>query len=395
MLLYISVFSILVSLILFFNNWHINRNATYLAAFLICASTYGIAHYFVMYGKSPFWLAIFYNHFTPLMLLLGPLLFFYVRGTLEDSTALKKWDFIHFIPALIQLIGIVPYTLQPFSKKLQIATSICNNVDTIVYITTNCFYSTTVNFVIRPVALFIYILYCMYLIWKRFAVSNFDPNIPKKQLFVSYRWLIVLIVSLFFIVVEFLIITFNSIHTKPSIGLINSYPIYILAGVGYCILSFSLLLFPSILYGIPKRNTSDKKNKKQKKQKSIPQVVDAVALEVDPFFDLAESIKEYLEKERPFLNADFSISDIALAMHVPQNHVSYCINTIMQTKFSTLKADLRINYTIELFSGKLKESYTIEGIAQQAGFKTRASFYNAFKEKTGITPTEFIATATA
>jgi AraC-like DNA-binding protein len=80
---------------------------------------------------------------------------------------------------------------------------------------------------------------------------------------------------------------------------------------------------------------------------------------------------------------------------VPQNHVSYCINTIMQTKFSTLKADLRINYTIELFSGKLKESYTIEGIAQQAGFKTRASFYNAFKEKTGITPTEFIAAATA
>ena len=81
-------------------------------------------------------------------------------------------------------------------------------------------------------------------------------------------------------------------------------------------------------------------------------------------------------------------------MHVPQNHVSYCVNTLMQTKFSTLKSDLRIQYATELFSGKLKESYTIEGIAQQAGFKTRASFYGVFKEKTGMTPTEFIAAKT-
>ena len=63
----------------------------------------------------------------------------------------------------------------------------------------------------------------------------------------------------------------------------------------------------------------------------------------------------------------------------------------MQTKFPTLKSDLRINYVVELFSGKLKESYTIEGISRQAGFNTRASFYSAFKEKTGMTPTEYIA----
>ena len=67
----------------------------------------------------------------------------------------------------------------------------------------------------------------------------------------------------------------------------------------------------------------------------------------------------------------------------------------MQTKFSTLKADLRVQFATELISGKLNESYTIEGIAQQAGFKTRAGFYAAFKDKTGMTPTEYISTATA
>jgi AraC-like DNA-binding protein len=395
MLLYVSLFTILLSLILLINNWDINRNAIYLALFLICASIYGIAHYFVVYGKSSFWLAIFYNHFTPLMLLLGPLLLFYVRGTIKDNFRLSNWDAVHFIPALIHLIGIIPYSLLPFEEKIRIAHTIITNVDEIITINTNYFYNSAISFVIRPVLLLGYILYCMMLLWKRFKNSKLDVDVPQKQLFISLRWLIILLVSLFFIVFEFLIITYNSLTIKPSVGLINSYPLYILSGAAYGIMSLSLLMFPNVLYGIPKRIVEKEKNKEVKLKKHVVTLQDESApLEEDPFYELSESIKVYLEKERPYLNSDFSLSDIALAMQVPQNHVSYCINTIMQTKFSTLKADLRINYTLELFSGKLKESYTIEGIAQQAGFKTRASFYSAFKEKTGVTPTEFIATAT-
>lgn len=396
MLLYVSIFTILLSLILFMNNWNRNRTAIYLVLFLIVGSIYGITHYFVMYGNSPFWLAIFYNHFTPFMLLLGPLLLFYIRGTLNDTTGLKKTDAFHFIPALIHLIGIIPYSLRPFSEKIQIATTIINNIDDIITINSNYFYSTAVNFVIRPGLLLVYILYCMYLIWKRFSIANVDHKIPKRQLLINYRWLIILIMSLFYIVVEFLIITFHSIKYKPSVGLINSYPLYILSGVAYFIMSFSLLLFPTILYGIPKRIERKEKNKKVKLKKQVHTIQEEIVpLEEDPFFELSESIKVYLEKERPYLKTDFNISDIALAMQVPQNHISYCINSIMQTKFSTLKADLRVQFATELISGKLNESYTIEGIAQQAGFKTRAGFYAAFKDKTGMTPTEYISTATA
>ena len=391
MLLYVSIFTILLSLILLVNNWKVNANAIYLALFLISASMYGIAHYFVLYGKSPFWLAVFYNHFTPLMLLLGPFLFFYVRGTIDDTTQLKKTDIFHFIPALIHLIGIVPYSLQSFSEKTQIASRIIENVDAILDINTNYFYSITLNFIIRPVLLLVYILYCMFLIWKRFSVSNFDTNIPKRQLIISLRWLMILIMSLFFIVVVFLIITFNSVQQKPSIGLVNTYPLYILSGVAYCVMSFSLLLFPNILYGFPKRVEVKKQSVKKQKPTLEIQAEVLEQIEDDPFFELSESIKVYLEKEKPFLNAAFSISDIALAMKVPQNHVAYCINSIMLTKFATLKSDLRIDYAVKLLSGNLNDSFTIEGIAQQSGFKTRASFYSAFKERVGITPSEFIA----
>jgi AraC-like DNA-binding protein len=391
MLLYVSIFTILLSLILLFNNWKINTNVLYLSLFLIIASIYGIAHYLVLYGKSPFWLAIFYNHFTPLMLLLGPLLFFYVRGTLDDSSVLKKSDSIHCIPAVIHLAGIIPYSLQDFSNKLEIASMIINDIDTIIGVQVNILYNASISFIIRPVLLFAYILACMYLIWKRFSVSNFDHNIPKRQLLVSFRWLIILIVSLFFIVIEFLIITFNSIQHKPSIGLVNSYPLYILSGVAYFIMSFSLLLFPTILYGIPKRVERKDKKKKVKLKKQVDTIQEeTVSLEEDPFFELSESIKVYLEEEQPFLNPDFSISDIALHIKAPQNHVSYCITQLMGTKFSKLKSELRIKYALELLKNGSNSLITIEAIGKQSGFKTRSNFYSAFKDETGFTPTEYI-----
>lgn len=390
MLLFISLFTISLSLILFYNNWKVNRNSAFLSLFLISMSLYGIAHHFVMYGKSPFWLAIFYNHFTPLMVLVGPLLLFYVRGTLNDTSRLNKTDALHFIPAVVHFVGILPYTFQPFNEKLKIATTIINDIDDIIFINTNYFYSTSVNFVVRPVFLLLYVLYCMYLIWKRFSTKKFYKNTSKQQLLIRFRWLIILVISLFFIVVEFLIITYNSLLIKPSVGLINSYPMYILSGIAYCLMSFSLLLFPNILYGIPIRTDKIKKIKNKKNSISQNQT-ETIALEEDSFFDLAENIKAYLDKEKPFLNTNFTISDIALDMHMPQNHVSYCINTIMQTKFATLKTDLRIDYALELFSSDLTESFTIEWVSQQSGFKTRASFYSAFKERTGVTPTDYIA----
>ncbi len=392
MLLYLSIFTILLSLLLLYNNLASNKNVAYLSLFLIGSSIYGIAHYLVVYGKSPFWLAIFYNHFTPLMLLLGPLLFFYVRGTLNDTSKLKKWDAVHCIPALIHLAGIIPYTFLPFEEKLRIAHAIINNIDAIISININYFYSTAISFVIRPILLLSYILYCIVLLWKRFKNPKLDLDVPQKQLFISLRWLVILLVSLFFIVIEFLIITYNSITIKPSVGLVNSYPLYILSGVAYFIMSFSLLLFPNILYGIPKRVYSEKEFKKIKSPKQIqPNIVVKSSIEEDPFYELSENIKEYLNKEKPFVNPNFSVSDIALALQVPQNHILYCINDLMHTKFSALKSDLRIGYAVELLSGSLKESITIEAIAQQSGFNTRASFYNAFKKKTGMTPTEFIA----
>lgn len=119
MLLFICLTICVLAILLTFYNWHRNKTAIYLAAFLVTISVYGLAHYFAVDGKSAFWLAIFYVHFTPLNLLAGPFLYFYIRGTLNDRSEISRNDIIHFIPAIIHLIGIIPYMFSSFQYKEQ------------------------------------------------------------------------------------------------------------------------------------------------------------------------------------------------------------------------------------------------------------------------------------
>lgn len=109
----------------------------------------------------------------------------------------------------------------------------------------------------------------------------------------------------------------------------------------------------------------------------------------DPLFELTQRILTYLENYRPYIDTDFSLDSLTTVMQVPQRHISYCINTIMNTSFYHLRAALRVEYAIQLLDGDIKKKLTIEAIGEKAGFKTRSNLYNAFKEITGKTPKEY------
>ena len=197
MLLFLSLLMIILSLILIIHNWNINRNAIFLSMFFILISIYAITHYFIGSGNSIFWLAIFYNNFTALMLLSGPLLYFYVRGTLKDSQGLTWKDSIHFIPAIIHLIGIIPYIFTPFSYKESIARQIIENINVIKDLKMSVFFTVEFNYGLRIGMLTVYFIACLVLLFKFSRDKNKEKNIPERQLLISYRWLKFLLATVF------------------------------------------------------------------------------------------------------------------------------------------------------------------------------------------------------
>lgn len=238
-------------------------------------------------------------------------------------------------------------------------------------------------FILRALFGFSYILYCFFILWKKYPTKINILQVPIKQYWVTYRWLIILVSSLF-------ILTFSlaiSALKPTSLVLRENFPtygviLYQITGITYFVMSISLLLFPEILYGMPKRIEQATRKKKKTKSKTIS--------DEDPFLDVNESIMNYLNTKKPYLNPDFDISDIAFNLKIPQNHVSYCIANIMNTRFSKLKSELRIQHAIELLKEGHNSSFTIDGIGTQSGFKTRSYYYEVFKKETGFTPSEYL-----
>jgi AraC-like DNA-binding protein len=398
MLLYISLLTIILSGLLVTYNWRINKNTIYLGAFFSILATYGLTHYFTIYTNSPFWLAVFYNNFSPFWFLTGPLLLFYYRGTLTDNSRLKGTDIIHFIPFLVQLIGIFPYLLTPFSYKIDIAAQILNDLNLITQFKVNWITKPIVNFLGRPILVFLYLGYITYLLWLNNPKSN-RAKVPIQQFKLTYRWLILLEVTTAILIINFFLLSLSLSKQTVTATMVNAQFTHFFSGIAYFCMSFMLLLFPRILYGMPiyTANTITEISSQEKLKKETNPIVEPINIvaeiqlpQDDPFFELVDKINAYLKKEEPYLNPEFTINELAASLKVPVHHVSYCLNTLMNVKFTSLRTQLRIQYAAKLLDSGQADELSMDGIGKKSGFSTRSNFYNAFKTETGMTPSEYL-----
>ena len=387
MLFYSSLLTIILSIVLVFFNWRVNKSVVYLSLFFVAFACYGLTHHFTIYGNSPFWLAIFYNHFAPLYLLPGPLLFFYTKESLTDKKAFTQWtDYLHFLPALINLLAVAPYLILPFSEKILLATQILENFESIKTIKVNWLYPPVVGFMMRPLLMLFYGLFLGFKLMRFKPKKEIINRIPTQQFSFVKNWILLLCIISCTVSVGFLLVTTNLLQQEISKTLINSMPIHFGVGLIFCMLPITLFLFPKILYGMPisAQKTKPLAVETNKTKKKLPQS------DEDPFLSLSADILSYLEKEKPFANAAFSMSHIAVIFNVPQHHVAYCFNHVLNKKFTNLRTEFKVNHAKELLDQGLTETLSVDGIGIKAGFATRSNFYSSFKSITGLTPSEYL-----
>ena len=101
------------------------------------------------------------------------------------------------------------------------------------------------------------------------------------------------------------------------------------------------------------------------------------------------SILFLMENEKPWLNAEVTISDISDQLKLPQHYVTQVINERLKKNFYTLVNEYRTNEVIRLFSEEKYKNWSLTSLAFEAGFNSRSSFNSFFKKYTGKTPSEY------
>ena len=386
MILYLSIFSIGVSILLAIYNWRINRTALLISGVFIIFSSYTLTHYFTVYSNSDFWLAVFYGNLSPLWYLPGPLLYLYVRSTLTDKKAINSWkDAFHFIPFIIHVVNSLPYISLPFSEKLAWAHTIHTDLNVIINNPYNLLYPSSIAFITRPTLVIFYSLLSFNLLFKQRRKVYPENSTTENQIRISYKWLYILVTCLLLVCLGFLYLIFELMGQNITRLAIESRFAHLFSGIVIFLLPTCLILFfPKVLYGMPEPIHASKI--KLKKNNTQNEVID----ENDPFKEVAEEIIQYIQKEKPFINPEFQIADLSFALQIPQHHIAYCFSSILDTKFTSYRTTLRVEYAKELLREGLTDSLSIDGIGAKAGFPSRSSFYASFKSETGMTPSQYL-----
>ena len=106
--------------------------------------------------------------------------------------------------------------------------------------------------------------------------------------------------------------------------------------------------------------------------------------------ELMEKITALMESSPEVFTEAFSLNRLAELVGSNSKYVSRAINLCRRCNFSVLLNEYRIKEACRrLINSEEYGNYTIEGIANSVGYKSRSNFTTIFKENVGLTPSAF------
>ena len=406
MQVFVALLNIFLALLLFYFNRRLQPGAIWISATLLVIASIQLTHHFAFAGDSIFWMAFFFNHFSPFFYLLGPFIFFYVRSILSDQAGLSRRDIIHFAPFAIQLVGILPYVVKPWDHKIWVAGEIMQDIYNMVKLPGLVLFPVMINVIARPLSWLGYTAYSLFLVYRfqrHYPVRQRIPFADARQVLrfmTAFLWVCLLTeISFVLLTIEFLVNFLDDTQELATIFWLN------ITSVGVVVIPAMLLFFPEIVYGIPRLQTtgatiaSDSepaplvREAVEMPAESRPGSVESTVGEGDgmpQFRALAERISRHMSEDRPWLDPEFSLDHLSESLSTPKHHLYYCFNSILKTRFTRLRSEYRIAHACQLLDQGATREKTIEAIGHASGFSSRSSFLTTFREIKGVSPSDYM-----
>ena len=292
---------------------------------------------------------------VPLIVIMpvGPLVYFYVRATIQPGFAIGRNERKHFYAALIDVV-----------PQLTAIIFICG-------VSVHVFVPDA-----RPWGIFIdeYNVYSDIPRWISVSIyvymsSKLLSNQPAGQ----FKWLrqMVTAFKLFQLVwLVYLIPYVIPEYTGFMLDTFNWYPVY----VPLAILVYWL--------GIRGYIVSETEMGRAKKGVTLDRGL------VDKALD---SLRSAMQHDKLYLNPTLTVAMVADHTGIPAKNISAILNQHLQKSFNEFVNEYRIHDIRQrLLDGETRE-LTIAGLAYEGGFNSLPTFQRAFKSVTGQTPSQFLS----
>ena len=329
----------------------------------------------------------FYVFFTPVLLSVAPVYFLYILSlTREDHDVSRNQKLLLFIPpVLIMIINFFSYGMLSESARFAfvqngLRSTAGGNVG--LKVTEIFFWIGSVLFMAGQVALAGFRVRKILL-----AEANLMRQRPAYLAYLNWNWIMIISASVGVFLILNGLVDVIAPSGNLSVAVIYNLFMLICGGVaGYYGMKQNTLLVQVSKMTMPEQ---EKKILEETAANSENKNVDFIQKEE------AERIRldliQLMEKDKPFLKADFSMGDLCDALSESRRKVTYVINDYMDKNFYGIVNDYRIKEAVDMLSHDKHNHLKIEVIAEMVGFQSKSSFNACFKKFTGQTPSAFKA----
>ena len=294
--------------------------------------------------------------YDPLPMLLGPLLFYYVKS---QYRSLRKKDIFHLFPFIIITLWYIPFYLLSEEQKTIFMNTPGGNPGIWKggFITIIMYWVHVLSFVLYSGLLHVYL--------KRKFSGNVQKLHPKtgkmlrniKRLFILFTVLYTL--NYFIRELETL-----SHIIECAAGILISIFFY---SIGYLGMNVS----PVVQHSTPAEKYSRS------------------GLHRSEATNLLHKITAFLESSKPYINEAYKLSDLSLDIGIPSHHISELLNKYHNKNFSELINTYRVEEAKKLLLSETYDNKIISAVGYDVGFNSRTTFHHWFKKVTGKSPAAY------
>lgn len=291
--------------------------------------------------------------------IISPLLYLYIVGVIRGSEAVEKRFLKLFIfPSIILVFVTIPFTVYLLFPewKLPHIEFLFNHSYWYVF-TSSCFNLITLG-------------YCLAFILSVETDQDIYYSSKRTQ---DYKWIKYFITTLIFIFILDVALELYELFIHELVWdmsyLLISVLVLSLYYLSYFGIHRSKILLPDFVWETP-RGTTDR----------------------DDDLEAEKALLDSMKQQRYFLMPELTLSELAIRIGVSDKKLSELLNKQMNTNFYEFINEYRLQHFEELALSSELDNKTIFALAQESGFRSKATFNRLFKKKHLITPNEFIKT---
>ncbi|WP_304248685.1 helix-turn-helix domain-containing protein [Parabacteroides gordonii] len=298
-----------------------------------------------------------------------PLTWLFVHSQLDKSYRFSPDKWLHFIPSLISLsvslIYYYPKSPEEFAAEMEYLETNKENLPAII------------NDIIVFGQFFIY--FTLMFRFLRRTRQNLQENYSDSD-YLTTRWISIFI-TLFFILF-FIVFVAYVISPRTDAWLI---PILNVIGMSYLI--YNSIAHPTEAY---LQRIKEMTVECISGNETTPTGLSSFTLEEEQQKEICEQVVSWLTSTKAYLKSDLSLAMLSKETGIPQKNISRSINEYLKCNFFELINKMRIEEAKRRLLMPEASGYKIDSIYEQCGFRTRSTFFLAFKKAEGKSPAQWL-----